>query len=114
MITDNFIFVAFADDYAGHSSLRRLNFLSRSAGVFVVPGGFASRKRWSCPHSRDLRRGGAVPKSPNKPMTAAASPAAAPSRDWLAPTPKNLTLIGVLVFLVSLAALAPGISGPSH
>ena len=43
-------------------------------------------------------------------MTAVASPAAKAPRGGLAATPRNLGLIGPLVFAVSLAALAPGFS----
>ena len=43
-------------------------------------------------------------------MTAAASPAARAPRDWLEPRPLKLTIIGLAVFLLSLACLAPGFS----
>jgi len=41
-------------------------------------------------------------------MTAVAMPAATAPRGWLAATPRNLALLGPLVFIVSLAVLAPG------
>jgi dolichyl-phosphate-mannose-protein mannosyltransferase len=41
-------------------------------------------------------------------MIALASPAAPAPRGWLAATPRNLVVIGLLVVIVSLAVLAPG------
>ena len=43
-------------------------------------------------------------------MTDAVSPAASATRDGFAPRPLTLVLIGVAIFLVSLAAFAPGFS----
>lgn len=43
-------------------------------------------------------------------MTAAAPPAARAPRAWLEPRPLPLTLLGLAVFLVSLACFAPGLS----
>jgi dolichyl-phosphate-mannose-protein mannosyltransferase len=47
-------------------------------------------------------------------MTAAAPPAALAPRGWRILAALPLPLVGALVFLVSLAAFAPGITGPSH
>src|SRR5580698_2986210 len=43
-------------------------------------------------------------------MTDAVSPAVSATRGWFAPRPLTLVLIGVAIFLVSLAAFAPGFS----
>ena len=43
-------------------------------------------------------------------MTDAVSPAASATRAWFQPRPLTLVLIGVAIFLVSLAAFAPGFS----
>jgi dolichyl-phosphate-mannose--protein O-mannosyl transferase len=41
-------------------------------------------------------------------MIAVAKPAASSPRGWLAPSPRNLIVLGVAVFLLSFAAFAPG------